>query len=61
MDSIYGPMVCCRARAGADRPKGYDQASFLKAIKTTEESWEISLQGEMLESGKAEGTLLGVA
>jgi muramoyltetrapeptide carboxypeptidase len=57
--SIYGPMVAAGLEAGADKPKGYDQASFLNAIKTTEESWEIPLQGEMLESGKAEGRLLG--
>ena len=57
--SIYGPMVAAGLEAGASAPKGYEPASFLSAISTTEGAWEISLQGEALASGESEGTLLG--
>ena len=57
--SIYGPMVAAGLEAGAGAPKGYEPASFLNAISTTEGAWEISLQGEGLASGESEGTLLG--
>jgi muramoyltetrapeptide carboxypeptidase len=57
--SIYGPMVAAGLEAGAGAPKGYDQASFLCAIGATDGGWQISLQGEPIASGHAEGTLLG--
>ena len=57
--SIYGPMVSAGLEAGAGAPKGYERASFLNAISTTEGGWEISLQGETLASGESEGALLG--
>ena len=55
--SIYGPMVAAGLEAGAGSPRGYEPASFLSAISTTEGGWEISLQGEALASGESEGTL----
>ena len=55
--SVYGPMVAAGLEAGADSPRGYEPASFLSAISTTEGGWEISLQGEALASGESEGTL----
>jgi muramoyltetrapeptide carboxypeptidase len=57
--SIYGPMVAAGLEAGAGAPKGYNQAGFLSAIGTTDGGWQISLQGEAIASGDAEGTLLG--
>ncbi len=57
--SIYGPMVGAGLEAGAGKPKGYDQASFLSAIGNTDGGYEIALQGETLVRGAAEGTLLG--
>jgi muramoyltetrapeptide carboxypeptidase len=57
--SIYGPMVAAGLEAGAGAPKGYEQASFLTSIGTTDGGWQISLQGEAIASGDAEGTLLG--
>jgi muramoyltetrapeptide carboxypeptidase len=57
--SIYGPMVGAGLEAGPGAVKGYDEASFLTAIGKTDGGWEISLQGEVLTPGVAEGTLLG--
>jgi muramoyltetrapeptide carboxypeptidase len=57
--SIYGPMVAAGLEAGPGTPKGYDQTSFLHAIATTDNAWEVSLQGQALTPGGAEGSLLG--
>jgi muramoyltetrapeptide carboxypeptidase len=57
--SIYGPMVAAGLEAGAGAPKGYDQGSFLSAIGATDGPWQVSLQGEAIASGDAEGALLG--
>jgi muramoyltetrapeptide carboxypeptidase len=57
--SIYGPMVAAGLEAGAGAPKGYDQASFLNSIGVTDGAWQVSLEGEPIASGDAEGTLLG--
>jgi muramoyltetrapeptide carboxypeptidase len=57
--SIYGPMVANGLEAGAGAEKGYDEASFLNAIRRTEGGWRVALQGEPLASGSVEGTLLG--
>ena len=57
--SIYGPMLAAGLEAGVGAPKGYDQASFLSAIGATDGGWQLSLQGEAIAFGDAEGTLLG--
>ncbi len=57
--SIYGPMLGSGLEAGAGAAKGYDQASFLAAIRNVQGGWGVSLQGEILEPGEVEGTLLG--
>jgi muramoyltetrapeptide carboxypeptidase len=57
--SIYGPMLGSGLEAGAGTAKGYDQASFLAAIRNVDGGWGVSLQGEILEPGEVEGTLLG--
>jgi muramoyltetrapeptide carboxypeptidase len=45
--------------AGAGRGKGYDQASFLKAVGTADGGWNIALETEVLCTGEAAGRLLG--
>jgi muramoyltetrapeptide carboxypeptidase len=57
--SIHGPMVAAGLEGGADVPGGYDEASFLNAIRRTEGGWRIPLHGETIRSGHAEGILLG--
>jgi muramoyltetrapeptide carboxypeptidase len=57
--SICGPMVGAGLEAGPGEAKGYDEASFLNATGKTDGGWEISLHGEVLTPGDAEGTLVG--
>jgi muramoyltetrapeptide carboxypeptidase len=57
--SIYGPMLAAGLEAGAGAAKGYDEASFLAAIRNANGDWQVALQGEILVSGEVEGTVLG--
>jgi muramoyltetrapeptide carboxypeptidase len=57
--SIYGPMVAAGLEAGSAAENGYDEGSFLKAIRQTEGAWSIALHGETMSAGNAEGTMLG--
>jgi muramoyltetrapeptide carboxypeptidase len=57
--SIYGPMLGAGLEAGAGSPKGFEDTSFLNAIGNPDGGWRISLLGEPLTPGDAEGTLLG--
>jgi muramoyltetrapeptide carboxypeptidase len=57
--SIYGPMVAAGLDGGSGVAKGYDEPSFRNAISKTDGAWSISLQGDALVSGTAEGVLLG--
>jgi muramoyltetrapeptide carboxypeptidase len=73
--SLYGPMVAAGFEGGADRPGGYDLASFLSAADAgcggsatrdraarSSQGWTIPLDGEALVSGvsgSASGVLLG--
>jgi muramoyltetrapeptide carboxypeptidase len=57
--SIYGPMIGAGLAAGAGAESGYDQASFLNAIRTTTGGWRIPLQAEVLVPGHAEGRVFG--
>jgi muramoyltetrapeptide carboxypeptidase len=59
--TFYGPMVAAGFAAGAGKPGGYDEASFQSAVSDGEPGSTISLRGEALVSGKAEGRLLGGA
>jgi muramoyltetrapeptide carboxypeptidase len=52
-------MVGAGLAAGAGCDKGYDQASFLKAVGWTDCGWQLALQAEILATGEAEGRLLG--
>jgi muramoyltetrapeptide carboxypeptidase len=57
--SIYGPMLGAGLEAGAGAAKGYDQGSFLAAIRNVDGGWGISLEGEVLAHGAVEGTVVG--
>jgi len=54
--TFYGPMVA----AGFDKGTAcYDEDSLRKAISNTTGGWRLSLRGEPMAEGKAEGVLLG--
>jgi muramoyltetrapeptide carboxypeptidase len=57
--TIHGPMVAAGLDAGPDVRGGYDEESFLAAIRKTDSGWEIPMEGEAIRTGGAEGTLLG--
>jgi len=57
--SFYGPMAAAGLNAGAGVGKGYDENSFLQAIRKTESGWKLRLRGEPMLTGKATGTVLG--
>jgi muramoyltetrapeptide carboxypeptidase len=57
--TLYGPMVGAGFDKGADRPGGYDRASFMNATSGARDTWALSLQGEPLSRGEATGVLLG--
>jgi muramoyltetrapeptide carboxypeptidase len=58
---FYGPMLAAGLDHGADAPGGYDEQSFRNALTKTSGTWTISLQGEILQPGSAEGIVLGGA
>jgi muramoyltetrapeptide carboxypeptidase len=57
--SFYGPMVAAGFDAGAGKPRGYDEASFLRAVGEIATGWSLDLRGEAMLPGEAEGFLLG--
>ena len=57
--SFYGPMAAAGFDAGAENPHGFDEASFLNAVRQTEDGWTLNLKGEALVSGEAQGRILG--
>jgi len=57
--SFYGPMVAAGLNIGAGVPKGYDENSFLQAVRRIEAGWKLRLRGEPMLAGKATGRVLG--
>jgi muramoyltetrapeptide carboxypeptidase len=57
--TFQGPMVQAGFEHGPDTLCGYDEASFLQAVRNTKGSWEIPLRGEPLVNGTGDGVLLG--
>lgn len=57
--TIYGPMVAAGFAAGADEPGGYDEDSFLNAVRQTHSGWKVNLKAEALVPGEAQGRILG--
>jgi muramoyltetrapeptide carboxypeptidase len=58
---FYGPMLAAGLDLGAGAPGGYDEQSFRSALTETSGTWTIPLQGEILQPGSSEGTVLGGA
>jgi muramoyltetrapeptide carboxypeptidase len=58
---FYGPMLAAGLDNGPGAPGGYDEGSFQNALSKTSGNWRIELSGETLQTGVAEGTLLGGA
>jgi muramoyltetrapeptide carboxypeptidase len=59
--AFYGPMVAAGFDAGAGVAGGYDEESLRKSISELSTGWRISLRGEAIVRGQAEGRLLGGA
>jgi len=59
--TFYGPMLAAGLDAGADAADGYDSQSFRNALMNSGAGWRLSLSGETLQAGSAEGILLGGA
>ncbi len=57
--SLRGPMLRSGFHAGAGAPQGYDKASLLAALQSTNGGWNVGLQGETLSPGSGEGRILG--
>jgi len=57
--TFYGPMVAAGFNHGANDSRGYDEDSFLQAVRKTTGKWSVSLRGISMARGEAEGRLLG--
>jgi muramoyltetrapeptide carboxypeptidase len=57
--SFYGPMVVGGLNAGAGMRKGYDEDSFVQAIRKIGSGWKLRLRGEPVLTGNATGNVLG--
>lgn len=57
--TFQGPMVAAGLNRGADDTHGYDEHSFLQAVGNAGGNWEMTLRGNSLVKGEAEGRLLG--
>lgn len=56
---FYGPMVAAGFNHGANQPSGYDEGTFLQAVRETKSKWSIPLRGESMASGSATGRIVG--
>jgi muramoyltetrapeptide carboxypeptidase len=59
--TFYGPMAAAGFDGGAGAPGGYDERSLRSSISEVDAGWKVSLCGEALVNGEAEGRLLGGA
>ncbi len=59
--TFYGPMVAAGISAGPGAAKGYDENSFLQAVRKVEAGWKLRLRGEAVLTGQAMGRVLGGA
>ena len=57
--TFYGPMVAAGINAGAGAMNGYDENSFLQAIRRAEAGWKLRLKGEPVLAGQSLGRVLG--
>lgn len=59
--TFYGPMAASGLDGGAGAAGGYDEPSLWSSIGGLSAEWKISLRGEALVKGVAEGRVLGGA
>jgi muramoyltetrapeptide carboxypeptidase len=57
--TFHGPMVAAGLNRGADDSHGYNEDSFLQAVGNARSGWELSLAGQSIVEGEAEGRVLG--
>jgi muramoyltetrapeptide carboxypeptidase len=57
--TFYGPMLAAGLNFGAGVPRGYDENSFLQAVRRTQAGWKLRLRGEPVLAGEAVGRVLG--
>ena len=57
--TLYGPMLAAGLNSGPGVSKGYDENSFLEAIRRTDAGWKLRLRGEPMLAGEAVGRVLG--
>jgi muramoyltetrapeptide carboxypeptidase len=57
--TFYGPMVASNFLHGVNGSHGYEPESLRHAMTSTGSGWKLSLEGETLVPGAAEGILLG--
>jgi muramoyltetrapeptide carboxypeptidase len=57
--AFYGPMLAAGLDAGAGVARGYDKDSLLAAVGKVDGGWKLTLHGEALVPGEAEGLILG--
>jgi len=57
--TFYGPMLAAGLSSGPGVPQGYDENSFLQAIRRTESGWKLRLRAEPMLAGDAVGRVLG--
>ena len=57
--TFHGPMVSAGFNHGAGNVGGYDEDSFLNAVTKTASGHTLSLEGEALIEGEAQGRLMG--
>jgi len=57
--TFYGPMVAAGFNRSAGDARGYDRDSLLQAVRNSGGAWELSLRGQSIFAGQAEGRVLG--
>ena len=57
--TFYGPMVAAGINAGTGAMNGYDENSFLQAIRKVGAGWKLRLKGEPVLAGQSMGRVLG--
>lgn len=57
--TFHGPMLVAGFNHGANDLRGFEETSFLCAVRETADSWSVNLSGEVLFPGVAEGRILG--
>lgn len=57
--TFHGPMLAAGFDHGANDLRGFEESSFLNAVRNLAGTWSLNLAGEVLVPGEAEGRVLG--